>query len=202
MADTLWAIVFIGGFVLGEGLKRQFDIGNGGLTTPALSRLCGFTLLSLVLLPVNPLGLSVYATPFDTLAIPGLHSAIQEWQPPDFSQPGAWSLHRAAGAIAGLRVGKPPPLRPERGDSGGRNLAHGTVLRAARILVCRCGHSHDHVALGHRTGAARLEIAKAQCRDARSRRAQSGADRSGRSRRPGADSARFERPPRWSARWR
>ena len=81
--------LFIGGFLLGEGLKRRFGAGDGGLSTPALRRLCGYTLLSFMLLPINLLGLSIYATPFDTLTIPGLRSAIQEWQPLDFSRPSA-----------------------------------------------------------------------------------------------------------------
>lgn len=84
--------LFIGGFLLGEGLKIVIGAGDSSLAAPVLRRLCGFTLLSLLLLPINPLGLSVYTTPFDTLAIPGLRSYIQEWKPPDFSQPITWSL--------------------------------------------------------------------------------------------------------------
>lgn len=80
--------LFIAGFVLGEWLKNAR--GRGGLAAPVLRRLCGFALLSLLLLPINPLGLSVYSTPFETLAIPGLRSLIQEWQPTDFSQPITW----------------------------------------------------------------------------------------------------------------
>ncbi len=79
--------LLIAGFVLGELLKRSAGLGDRGLAPPALRRLCGFTLLSLLLLPVNPLGLSIYTAPLETLAIPGLRSYIQEWKPPDFSQP-------------------------------------------------------------------------------------------------------------------
>lgn len=82
--------LFIAGFLLGERLKRRVGLGDGGLTALVLRRLLGFTLLSLLLLPINPLGLSIYAIPFDTLAIPGLRSFIQEWRPPDFSQPNTW----------------------------------------------------------------------------------------------------------------
>ena len=82
--------VFIAGFVLGEWLRRL--TGGAGLAPQVLRRLCGFTLLSLLLLPINPLGASVYTAPFETLAIPGLRSFIQEWQPPDFAQPITWSL--------------------------------------------------------------------------------------------------------------
>ena len=82
--------VFVAGFVLGEWLKNR--IGAGGLATPVLRRLCAFSLLSLALLPLNPLGLSVYAIPFETLAIAGLRDFIQEWKSPDFSQPVTWSF--------------------------------------------------------------------------------------------------------------
>ncbi len=86
------AYLFIAGFVLGEWLKRVVGVGDGGLSTPVLCRLCALTLLSLLLLPVNPLGLSIYSAPFETLAIPGLRSFIQEWKPPDFAQPITWSF--------------------------------------------------------------------------------------------------------------
>lgn len=84
--------LFIAGFLLGEGLKKFIGAADGGLATPVLRRLGAFTLLSLLLLPINPLRLSIYSAPVDTLAIPGLRSFIQEWQPPDFSQPITWSF--------------------------------------------------------------------------------------------------------------
>ncbi|MYD08814.1 MAG: hypothetical protein F4X02_02105 [Chloroflexi bacterium] len=117
--------LFIGGFVLGEGLKRRFGMGDGGLATPALRRLCAYSLLSLLLLPINPLGLSIYAAPLDTLAIPGLRSAIQEWQPPDFSGPGAWSF---VGLLALLLASALASRR--RVDLSAAILAGGTLVMA------------------------------------------------------------------------
>lgn len=84
--------LFIGGFLLGEWLKHAVGPEDRALPTAPLRRLCGFTFLSLLLLPINPLGLSIYSTPFDTLAIPDLRNFIQEWQPPDFAQPVTWSF--------------------------------------------------------------------------------------------------------------
>lgn len=80
--------LFIAGFLLGEWLKNA--AGLGGLATPVLRRLRAFTLLSLLLLPINPLGASIYTAPFETLAITGLRTLIQEWKPPDFAQPITW----------------------------------------------------------------------------------------------------------------
>ena len=84
--------LLIAGFVLGEFLKNTAGLGDRGLAAPVLRRLCVYALVSLLLLPINPLGLSIYTAPLETLAIPGLRSYIQEWKPPDFSQPINWSL--------------------------------------------------------------------------------------------------------------
>lgn len=126
--------LFIGGFLLGEGLKRAFDIADGGLANPALRRLCAYALLSLLLLPINPLGLSIYAAPFDTLAIPGLRSAIQEWQPPDFSRPGTWPF---IGLLAMLLASGLSSRR--RFDLSAAILAGGSLVMAL--------HSARHVSL-------------------------------------------------------
>ena len=52
-------------------------------------RLSLVTLASLPLLALNPLGLRVYSVPLETVLMPQLRTYIQEWQPPDFSQPQA-----------------------------------------------------------------------------------------------------------------
>ena len=90
MVDSSSVIYSSLDFMLGEWLKNR--AGTGSLPAPVLRRLCGYTLLSLVLLPINPLGLSIYLTPLETLAIPGLRSLIQEWKPLDFAQPVTWSF--------------------------------------------------------------------------------------------------------------
>ncbi len=117
--------LFIAGFALGEWLKNQ--VGLEGLASSALRRLCGFTLLSLPLLMINPLGLSIYSAPFDTLTIPGLHSLIQEWKPPDFSQPITWSF---IGLAALLLISVLASRRQV--DLSAAILASGTLLMALR----------------------------------------------------------------------
>ena len=124
--------LFIAGFALGEWMKNY--VGLEGLTAPVLRRLCGFTLLSLPLLMINPLGLSVYSAPFDTLTIPGLQSLIQEWKPPDFTQPITWSC---IGLLALLLISVLASRR--RVDLTAAILASGTLIMAL--------HSARHLSL-------------------------------------------------------
>ena len=84
--------LFIGAFVLGEGLNRLLGTGESAVSSSDLRRLCGLTLFSLALLPINPLGLHVFTVPFETLGISGLRQFIQEWKSPDFAQPATWSF--------------------------------------------------------------------------------------------------------------
>ena len=124
--------LFIAGFVLGEWLKHI--VGLDGLAAPDLRRLCGFTLLSLPLLMINPLGLSIFSAPFDTLTIPGLQSLIQEWKPPDFTQPITWSF---VGLAALLLISVLASRR--RVDLTAAILASGTLIMAL--------HSARHLSL-------------------------------------------------------
>ena len=84
--------VFIVAFIAGEGLNNLVGASETAVAPSLLRRLCGVSLLSLLLLPLNPLGLSVFAVPFETVGISDLRSFIQEWKPPDFAQPITWSL--------------------------------------------------------------------------------------------------------------
>ncbi len=82
--------VFIGAFILGESLNRILGTGEQAVSSRNLRRLCGMTLCSLALLPINPLGLDVFAVPFETIGISGLRQFIQEWKSPDFAQAATW----------------------------------------------------------------------------------------------------------------
>ncbi len=93
--------LFISAFVLGEWLNRLLGAGESVVALPRVKRLCWVTLLSLALLPINPLGLDVFTAPFETLGISGLRDFIQEWQSPDFAQPAAWSFVILAVALLG-----------------------------------------------------------------------------------------------------
>ena len=124
--------LFIAGYLLGEWLKNQ--AGAGSLPAPVLRRLCGYTLLSLLLLPINPLGLSVYLTPFETLAIPGLNSLIQEWKPPDFAQPMTWSF-----VVLVMLLATSALARRRRIDLSAGLLVGGTLIMAL--------HSARHLSL-------------------------------------------------------
>ena len=82
--------LFIGAILVGELLNRR--LVGGGLDLPRLKRLAGVTLISLALLPLNPLGLDVYRAPIETLGTGGMRQYILEWQSPDFAQPVTWSF--------------------------------------------------------------------------------------------------------------
>lgn len=84
--------LFISAFVLGESLNRRLGNVDTAVALPDLGRLAGITVLSLALLPINPLGLDVFTAPFETLGISGMREYIQEWQSPDFAQPITWSF--------------------------------------------------------------------------------------------------------------
>ncbi len=84
--------LFLIAFILGELLNRRLAGVGAAVALPRLRRLAGFTVLSLALLPINPLGLDVFTTPFETLGISGMREYIQEWQSPDFAQPLTWSF--------------------------------------------------------------------------------------------------------------
>ncbi len=102
-----FGFVLIGGFLCGEALNHAFAIGESPIPIQKLRQLLLLALLSLSLLPLNPLGLEVFAVPFKTIGISGLRDHIQEWQAPDLSQPYTWGfvilLILLLGAVAGSR---------------------------------------------------------------------------------------------------
>ena len=84
--------ILIGAFAFGEWINCRFALGESRVQPRKIGKLLWSTLLSLALMPVNPLGLEVLAVPLDTVGIGGLRSYIQEWQSPDFSQPQTWGF--------------------------------------------------------------------------------------------------------------
>ena len=84
--------LFIAAIVVGESLNNRFGKGDARVPTNKIRKLMALTLLSAALLPINPLGLDVFAVPINTIGIDGLRSLIQEWKPPDFSQPSTWGF--------------------------------------------------------------------------------------------------------------
>ncbi len=84
--------VLIGAFVLGEWLNSAFAIGASHISRGKIRKLIWITLLSLVVMPLNPLGFAIFAVPVDTIGISGLRHYIQEWQTPDLSQPYTWGF--------------------------------------------------------------------------------------------------------------
>jgi len=88
----VFGFVLIGAFALGETLNNAFASGSAPVPMNKIWKLISIALLSLLILPLNPLGLVVIAVPFDTLGISGLREYIQEWQSPDLSQPYTWGF--------------------------------------------------------------------------------------------------------------
>ncbi len=82
----------IAAFALGESLNSAFAIGGSRIPRRKLLKLLALALLSLVAMPLNPLGLDVFAVPYHTISVPGLRQYIQEWQAPDFCQPATWGF--------------------------------------------------------------------------------------------------------------
>ena len=96
--------VLIGAFALGEWINSRFGFGESRVAPRMNRNLLWITLLSLALMPLNPLGLQVFAVPFDTIGIGGLRAYIQEWQSPDFSQAQTWGLILLLAALIGAMV--------------------------------------------------------------------------------------------------
>ena len=86
----LIGFVFIALFLLGDILIRATGRGAACLTNRARRRLGATLLIALAILPLNPLGLDVFAVPFETLGIGGMRQYIQEWRSPDVAQPTTW----------------------------------------------------------------------------------------------------------------
>lgn len=93
------AYIFIVAFLAGECLNHLGTSGETAVAFPALRRLFGYTLLTVALLPLNPLGLDIFVAPVETLAISGMREYIQEWKSPDFAQPVTWSFILLATAL-------------------------------------------------------------------------------------------------------
>ena len=83
---------FIAAFVLGEAANSAFAIGESPVPVHKIRKLIMIALLSLALMPLNPLGLDIFVIPFETVGISGLRQYIQEWQSPDLSQPYTWGF--------------------------------------------------------------------------------------------------------------
>lgn len=84
--------VLIGAFTLGELLNSAFALCDSPIPIHKIRKLVSFTLLSVIVVPLNPLGLAVFAVPFETIGISGLRDYIQEWASPDLSQPYTWGF--------------------------------------------------------------------------------------------------------------
>lgn len=84
--------VMIAAFVLGEVTDSAFNIGDARVPGHKIRKLIVITLLSLALMPFNPLGLDIFIIPFETVGISGLRQYIQEWQSPELSQPFTWGF--------------------------------------------------------------------------------------------------------------
>lgn len=99
--------ILLGAFALGESINCRFALGESRAPSGKIGKLLWITLLSLALMPLNPLGLEVFAVPFRTFGIGGLRDYIQEWQSPDFSQAQTWGsillLAALLGAISASR---------------------------------------------------------------------------------------------------
>ncbi|MCY3978306.1 MAG: hypothetical protein OXG23_09425 [Chloroflexi bacterium] len=91
----------LGAFALGEWNNCRFSLGKSRVPPRTIRKLLWITLLSLALMPLNPLGIEVFAPPFDTIGIGGLREYIQEWQSPDFSQAQSWGFILLLAALFG-----------------------------------------------------------------------------------------------------
>lgn len=95
----IFAFILIGAFAFGEWINCRFALGESRAPSRAIGKLLWITLLSLALMPLNPLGLQVFAAPFETIGISGLRNYIQEWQSPDFGQAQSWGFILLLGTL-------------------------------------------------------------------------------------------------------
>ena len=84
--------VLIGAFALGEWINSAFAIGDSPVPIHRIRKLISIALLSLLIMPLNPLGFEIFLVPFETIGVSGLRDYIQEWQSPDLSQPYTWGF--------------------------------------------------------------------------------------------------------------
>lgn len=88
----IFGFVLIGAFALGEALNSVFAFDDPSIPIHKIRKLVSIALLSVIVVPLNPLGLAVFAVPFETIGISGLREYIQEWASPDLSQPYTWGF--------------------------------------------------------------------------------------------------------------
>lgn len=90
----------IAAFALGESMKIAFAHDEAAVPRRKIRKLVALALLSLLLMPLNPLGLEVFIVPIDTISVAGLRQHILEWQSPDFRQPNTWGFFLLLAALA------------------------------------------------------------------------------------------------------
>ena len=83
---------FIAAFVAGELLNGVFGCGEARVPAAGIRQLLLTAAAAMLALAVNPLGIGIYAAPFETLQIAELRRFVQEWQPPDFALPLTWGF--------------------------------------------------------------------------------------------------------------
>lgn len=88
----LFGYILIAAFIFGELLNALAKTGDKVIPIGGLRKLLLAVLLSVPILVINPLGASVYVTPFRTLFMPELRRFIVEWQAPDLTEPIAWGF--------------------------------------------------------------------------------------------------------------
>lgn len=83
--------ILLGGVVAGEALANVFTPqAEMALGWGRVRRLVLVTLVSLVVLVINPYGLQLYTVPFATVNIGALQEFIQEWNSPNFHERQTW----------------------------------------------------------------------------------------------------------------
>ena len=102
-------LIVIACWVGGELLNRLTG-REGTLTARRLLHLVGWGLLALLVVLINPNGIEMWVTPFQTVGVSALQQFISEWASPDFhdmaQQPFLWLLLGLLGALglSGKRV--------------------------------------------------------------------------------------------------
>jgi hypothetical protein len=80
-------LAFLAIFLLGEALEAAVRPSLWLQSLPRFKRLLLVFAACLVLVPLNPNGLRIYAYPFETLRSAAMHRFIQEWFSPNFHDP-------------------------------------------------------------------------------------------------------------------
>ena len=88
-----WSIglIILGGTIAGEILNNLLKSKTDHIVSWQRGpRLVVFSVLSGLVLLINPYGLDLLLVPFQTVSIGPLTQYIQEWNPPDFAMPEVW----------------------------------------------------------------------------------------------------------------